>query len=128
MKSPIPFLALLLACLSVACRARSGGSAPTAVAFTTLAQGAGGELELAPQGVIRTASGLERLWARLPDAGALPQLDFEREMVVFATQAEIARVVADSGFLRVELTARTSGFHLVRLARSEAPVQFQPSR
>ena len=125
MKSPIACLALLLALVSVACRASGGGAAPTAVAFATLAQGTGGELDAAPQGVIRTASGLERLWAKLPqDAGPAPQVDFEREMVIYATRAAVDRVVTDAGFLRVELIARTSGFHMVRLPRSEAPVQF----
>jgi len=121
--------AFVLVLAPAACRTSSGGTAPAAVAFTTLVQSRGGELDAVPQGVIRTASGLARLWAELPDdAGPAPAIDFEREMVVYATRAAIARVVSDAGFLRVELTERTSGFHMVRLARSAAPVQFVPGR
>lgn len=130
MKSPIAPLVVLLALVVGACRATSGDSTPTAIPFTTLVQGLGdGELDTAPQGVIRTASGLERLWKELPaDAGPAPAIDFGREMVLYANRGVVERVFADSGFLRVELRARTAGLHMVRLARCEAPVQFVPMR
>lgn len=128
MKSPIaPLLALSLALASGACRATSGGSAPAAVVFTSLAEGTGAGQAEQPR-VIRTASGLERLWVQLGAPGAAPSVDFAREMVVYAPGGSVARVVAEGGFLRVELRERTSGFHMVRLPRDEAPVQFVTAR
>lgn len=120
--------ALALALCS-ACQTAAGVGAPAPVAFATLAQAQGGELDAAPQGVIRTASGLGRLWTKLPaDTAPAPAIDFEREMVVWATRGTIERVVEEAGFLRVEVRARTAGFHMVRLPLSDAPVQFVTAR
>lgn len=128
MKHAAPALALLLALLSAACRTSSGGSATVVVAYTTLAEGSGGELPAAPQGVIRTAAGLEQLWRTLHASEALPQVDFHRDMVVYAAEAGVERVLAQGGFLQVELAAREGGYHVVRVPRSEAPVQFVTAR
>jgi hypothetical protein len=121
-------LALLLALLPAACRTGADGSAPVSVAYTTLAEGSGGDLPAAPQGVIRTAAGFEQLWRTLQASEAMPQVDFRREMVVYAAQAGVERVLAQGGFLQVELAARDGGYHVVRLARNEAPVQFVQTR
>jgi hypothetical protein len=132
MKPAAPALALLpallLALLPAACRTSAGGAGPVAVTYTTLAEGQGGELPAAPQGVIRTAAGLEQLWRTLRATEALPQVDFHSEMVVYATRAGVARVVSQGGFLQVELAPREGGYHVVRLPRDAAPVQFVPAR
>jgi hypothetical protein len=124
-KSPIaPLLALSLVLASGACRATSGGSTPAAVAFASLAEGTGAGQAEQPR-VIRTASGLERLWVQLGAPGAAPSVDFAREMVVYAPGGSVARVVVQGGFLRVECARAPGAWQLVRVPQSEAPVQFE---
>jgi hypothetical protein len=131
-KSPIALLIALplagpLLLASSACRATSGASAPVAVAFASLAEGSGESTAHSPR-VIRTASGLERLWAQLAAPGALPQVDFTRQMVVFAAGGTVERIVAEGGFLRVELASSAGAWQLARVPLSEAPVRFESVR
>ena len=129
MTSPIAALALAaLAVLASACSAT--GSAPSAVALTTLCAGPVADPGVAPEGVVRTQAGWRALWQRLDGSGAeAPSVDFARQMVVYVARpdgaVEIERVVSEGGFLRVEVRAGTgAGYHAVRLPKSEAPVQF----
>lgn len=125
MKSPIPALALAL--LAAACSAT--GTAGGRMALTTLSSGPVADAAVASEGVVRTEAGWQALWTRLGGEAAAPSVDFTREMVVFVARpggaVSIEGVVEDGGFLRVDVREGTGGgYHAVRLARSDAPVQF----
>ena len=126
MKSPIATLALALLATACSATGTTGGSLP----LTTLSSGAVADAAVAREGVVRTQAGWQALWSRFEgDASVAPSVDFTREMVVFAARpggsVAIERVVDESGFLCVELREGAgAAYHAVRIARSEAPVQF----
>lgn len=151
MKSPTLLICCLLALPAWACQSAGGSphassAARSAIKFQSLASGNQSGLAKPQTLVIRTAAGWQNEWTLHQPGSAtpLPAVDFTSEMVVVVAlgetpgsdaSVEIQRIVQDSGFVQVEARTRASNgkdsgvhcqpFHMVKLARNDAPVQFQ---
>ena len=152
--SPILLAGLAVAALLCACQTGPSSATTTATAarraldFKTLARASHCGLDAPQQRVIRTQAGWEQLWSALAlgNTAARPEVDFGTSMVALvalgempgdSASVEIERVLGDAGFLLVEARARGGDsassascqpFHIVRLARDDAPVRFQIAR
>ncbi|MFO1499086.1 MAG: protease complex subunit PrcB family protein [Verrucomicrobiota bacterium] len=118
-------------------------------ALRSLAKGAISGLQEQKEEVIRDAAGWQKLWTAhatsSKTAGTLPEVDFDREMVIVATSGrhstggysiEVTRVEQLPDKLRVYITRKappsgamaiqvlTAPFHMVAVPKSSWPVEF----
>jgi hypothetical protein len=112
----------------------------------TVAQGAMSNVEEPRQVVARTAAEWQAIWKAHDPGSALPAVDFTQSMVVGVFMGsrptagyavDIAAVTQEGGRVVVEYRERrpspdvfvaqilTFPFHLVRVMRSDAPVEFR---
>jgi len=121
-------------------------SAAQDTTFNTLAKGAMSNIEEPRQVVVRTAAEWQALWKQHDGNSGAPAVDFTQSVVaaVFLGSrpttgyaADITGVRTESGRTIVEYLERqpprdafvaqvlTSPFHIVRIARTEGPVEFR---
>jgi hypothetical protein len=140
----LPF-ALLIVALCASC---AGSPSTGELPVRNLAKGAFSALDTAGEIIIRDPAEWRELWqnhARMQTETAIPEVDFEREMVIAVTLGrrstggygiEITRVERTGNGLRVDVTrtapppgamtiqALTAPFHFVAVPASDLPVRF----
>jgi hypothetical protein len=138
-------VALLIVALCAGC---AGSPSTGELPVRNLAKGAFSALDTGGELVIRNRTEWSELWlkhARMQTGSAIPEVDFEREMVIAVTMGrrstggygiEITRVKREGNGLRVEVTrttpargamtiqALTAPFHFVAVPASDLPVSF----
>lgn len=125
------------------------GLIQAAVMFTTIGQGAASDIFDPREAVVRTEAEWQALWKDHRPREPVPAIDFSRDMVagVFlgtrptaGFQVEIQAVTSSDGIVHVQYAERgpspgdlvaqvlTSPFHLVRVPRTDSPVEFHRMR
>jgi len=83
----IPIMVLMISFVA-GCSAKNIGDSPESQDFTTISRGQASSISDQRQLVIRDEQGLKDIWQQIDDAGSLPEIDFEDNMVIAVFMGE----------------------------------------